>query len=125
MVLLRSALSRYALCVLCGAAVLLLFRHDLQLLAQPDPAKAKVFTTQFSPYQDAADWCEITLRGFAAAETGLQLAPGGSATAVVSVVKAPEQGCLLRVWLYGDDGTKRPNSIELSIDGGRNFTRVA
>jgi len=67
----------------------------------------------------------IEQKGFITENQGLQLAPGSSGKIVFAFDKEPQQGSLLRVWFYGDDGVKRPNGIKLSVDGGKTFNKVA
>jgi hypothetical protein len=52
---------------------------------------------------------------------GLQLLPDSSGRLVLAFEKEPEQGCLLRVWFYGDRLGDRPNVITIIPDGGSTF----
>jgi hypothetical protein len=63
--------------------------------------------------------------GFIVQDQGLQLTQGSSGKIVFSFEKEPKQGCLLRIWFYGDTGVLRPNEIKLSVDEGGTYQRVA
>ncbi len=112
------------LLLLCIVGVLFFFRHELALLFAPDPEIAKTYQYTFSG-DLLSNTAEITgYDGFRQNQRGLQLAPDTSGSITLSFSKEQGQGCLLRVWFYGDGGNDRPNALKVSVDGGRTFTRI-
>jgi hypothetical protein len=105
--------------------ILLIFRNELALLFTPDPPIEKIYQCSFDPIS-LSHTAEISsYEGFSANQQGLQLAPGTAGSITLSYVKKRDQGCLLRVWFYGDQGGNRPNALKVSIDDGKSFHQVA
>ena len=105
--------------------VLVIFRDDLKLLFLPDPEQHIVYSHSFSETLPNEDTKNILLfEGFIAGDQGLQLAQGSSGKTVFSFKKKPNQGCLMRIWFYGDRGEQRPNAVKISVDQGKTYQRV-
>ena len=116
--------KKYGLLLFCLICAVMLFRNELKLLFLPDPPVEKLYQHSFRdmPVPGADD---ISAReGFTTGKQGLSLLPGSSGSITFSFDKEERQGCLLRVWFYGDTGTDRSNTIKLSLDGGRTFRQV-
>jgi hypothetical protein len=119
------AVRKGGVLLLCIVGVLFFFRNDLALLFAPDPELAETYRYTFAG-NSLSNTQEITgYRGFRVNQQGLQLAPHTSGRMALSFSKEQGQGCLLRVWFYGDGGNDRPNALKVSVDGGRTFTQVA
>ena len=115
----------YGVLLVCIMGILFIFRHELALLFTPDPPVEKVYQRSFDS-GSLSHVAEISsYQGFAANQQGLQLAPDTSGSITLSFTKERDQGCLLRVWFYGDRGDKRPNALKVSTDDGRSFQQVA
>jgi hypothetical protein len=104
--------------------VLFLYRHELALLFAPDPEIAETYQYTFSGDSLSNTPEIIAYEGFSESQGGLQLAPHTSGSVTFSFSKKPGQGCLLRVWFYGDGENDRPNALKVSVDGGKTFTQV-
>jgi hypothetical protein len=116
--------KRYGLlffCLICGV---ILFKNELKLLFLPDPPVEKLYQQSFRDMSLPGADEIIAHDGFTMGKQGLQLLPGSSGSMTFSFGKEEQQGCLLRVWFYGDRGTGRPNTIKLSLDAGRTFRQV-
>ena len=114
----------YGVLLVCIVGVMFIFRNDLALLFATDPPVEKLFKQSFRdlPLLDADEI--IALDGFVVDKQGLYLPPKSSGSMTYSFDKEEQQGCLIRVWFYGDKGTERPNTIKLSLDSGRTFRQV-
>ena len=115
----------YFLLFLCLGGVLLIFRNELKLLFIPDPSKEMMYVHSFHDRGVSGAKNIITLEGFILENQGLQLSPGSSGEITFSFDKKSHQGCLIRLWFYGDEGNERPNAIKISKDAGRSFKKVA
>ena len=104
---------------------LILFRRDLLLLNTEDPPKQHIYELTFHNGQATFGKQIVAREGFINQGQGLALAPGTSGKILFSFNKEIAQGCLLRVWMYGDDGTLQPNAIGISSDGGKTFSTIA
>lgn len=126
--MLRISKSRkakiYFLLFLCLIGVLLFFMNELKLLFLSDPEKEVIY--KYSFHDSLLKYAKniVKIEGFITDNQGLQLSPGASGKIVFSFDKKVHQGCLLRVWFYGDEGEQRPNAIRVSIDGGGTFQKV-
>ena len=116
--------KKYGLLLFCFICAVMLFKNELKLLFLPDPPVEKLYQHSFRdrPVPGADDISAH--EGFTVGKQGLSLLPGSSGSITFSFDKEERQGCLLRVWFYGDTGSKRSNSIKLSLDGGRTFRQV-
>jgi 4-amino-4-deoxy-L-arabinose transferase-like glycosyltransferase len=115
----------YGVLLVCIMGIMLIFRHELALLFVPDPPIEKIYQYSFdSGFLRHAD-AIIHYEGFSAKQQGLHLAPDTSGGITLSFTKERGQGCLLRVWFYGDGGAERPNAIKVSVNGGKSFHQVA
>ena len=116
--------TKYGLLLFCLIGTVLLFKGELKLLFLPDPPVEKLYQHSFRdvPVPGADD--SSAREGFTMGKQGLSLLPGSSGSIRLSFDKEAGQGCLLRVWFYGDTGTDRSNTIKLSLDGGRTFRQV-
>ena len=114
----------FAIC-LALIICLILFRRDLLLLFTSDPPKQHIYELTFHAGQAGSGQQVVTSEGFINQGQGLSLAPGSSGKIIFSFNKELQQGCLLRVWMYGDDGTLQPNAIGVSADGGKKFRTIA
>jgi len=114
----------YFLLFLCLIGVLVIFRNELKLLFLPDPEKEMIY--QFSFHDNPLKYAKniIRLEGFITENQGLHLLPGTSGKIVFSFDKELHQGCVIRVWFYGDEGEQRPNALRISVDGGKTFQKV-
>ena len=104
---------------------LMLFRRDLRLLFTEDPPKQHIYELLFHNGQAPSGKQIVSREGFINQGKGLALAPGTSGKILFSFNKGLQQGCLLRVWMYGDEGTMQPNAIRVSADGGKTFSTIA
>ncbi len=91
----------------------------------PDPPVAFTYRHAFSNLQKNVVRPLSAQEGFVARNGRLYLEPGSVGIYQLTFEKKADQGCLLRVWFYGDGGAKRPNSITVSSDGGESFRAVA
>ena len=114
----------YFLLFLCLIGVLVIFRSELNLLFLPDPEKEMIY--KYSFHDSLLKYAKniVKLEGFITGNQGLQLLPGSSGKIAFSFNKELHQGCLIRVWFYGDEGVQRPNAIRVSVDGGKTFKKV-
>lgn len=105
--------------------VLIIFKNDLKLLFLPDPEKNIVYTHSFNEtvLNENSENMVIS-EGFITGHQGLLLAQGSSGKTVFSFTKQPKQGCLMRIWFYGDKGTQRPNEVKISVDEGKTYQSV-
>lgn len=113
------------LIILSFDLLLLFYNRDLHLFFSPDPPKAQVYATSFSGLTLRKAPHIVHDEGFRSCGSGLELAPGGSGQLVLKFVKREHQGSLVRVWLYGDDGARRPNAMRISVDNGTTYETVA
>lgn len=114
----------YFLLFLYLIGVLVFFRSELKLLFAPDPEKEMVYKHLFSEVPISYAENIIKYEGFVTENQRIQLLPGSSGSIIFSFSKESHQGCLLRVWFYGDGGEQRPNAIKISVDEGRTFQEV-
>lgn len=116
----------YILLFLCLASVLFVFRKEMKLLFVSDPEQDVVYDYSFHDSLLKYAKHMVDMRGFVAERGGgLELLPGTSGALTFSFDKQVQQGCLLRVWFYGDGGKERPNAIKISRDGGRTYKEVS
>jgi hypothetical protein len=115
----------YFLFFLCLIGVLVVFRNELKLLFIPDPEKKMIYKHSFNEVPVNYARNIIKYKGFITENQGLQLLPGSSGNIIFSFDKEPHQGCLLRVWFYGDKGDQRPNAIKVSVDGNEDYQTIA
>jgi len=116
----------YVLLFLCLASVLFFFRKEIKLLFIPDPEKDIIY--EYSFHDSLIKYAKniVEIEGFITeGKGGLELLPGTSGKMTFSFDKELQQGCLLRVWFYGDGGKERPNAIKISKDGGRTYKEVS
>lgn len=112
------------LILLCGIGLIVYFRLQLHLLFIPDPVKGVVY--EYPVPGGLLKSSNIILNeGFAASSNGLSLLPGTSGRIIFNFNKKQMQGCLLRVWLYGDRGEERRNALSVSVDDGASFRSIA
>ena len=99
--------------------------RDLQLLFTPDPQKEMIY--QYSFHEKGLHYATnvVACNGFISEHQGLQLLPASSGDITFEFNKGPQQGCLLRVWFYGDEGKQHPNAIKVSVDQGTTFQKVS
>jgi len=116
-------LTRIVLPIALFAAVTAFFFKDLVLLRSSDPPKKLVFQYSFHDRVLKHSDHILATEGFVARGKGLELPPGGSGKILFSFDKAPGDGFLLRIWLYGS--RLCPNSIQFSADAGKTFHTVA
>jgi len=114
-----------ALFVLGLACLLLLYDGSLQRFLSPDPPWADTYCTSFAAQSIPGDARIQRMTGFRAGSNGLDLLPATRGEVVLSFAKKRHQGVLLRVWLYGDGGERRPNSITLACDHSAHSATVA
>lgn len=120
-----SGAGTYVLILACIIAALFIFRHDLGLFFQPDPPVTWRYQHSFGGDTMRAAPEIMTQHGFTVRERGLHLAPHTSGSITLAFEKRAGQGCLLRVWFYGDGGHERPNALKVSVDNGRSFHQLA
>ncbi|MCK5257361.1 MAG: hypothetical protein KAQ81_15125, partial [Deltaproteobacteria bacterium] len=112
----------YILLFLCFASVLFFFRKELKLLFIPDPEKEVIYKYSFHDSHIKYAKNIVKIEGFITeGKGGLELLPGTSGKMTFSFNKELHQGCLLRVWFYGDEGKERTNAIKNSIDAERTY----
>lgn len=114
----------YFLLFICLLGVLIMFKNELELLFIPGPVKEMTYRHSFDEVPISYAKNIVKLKGFIIENQGLQLSPGSSGSIIFSFDKEPHQGCLLRVWFYGDEGEQQPNAIKISTDEGRLFQKV-
>ena len=115
----------YGVLIVGIMGILLIFRNELALLFTSDPPIEKIYQCSFDSIS-LSHTAEISsYEGFSANQQGLQLAPDTAGSITLSFAKERDQGCLLRVWFYGDRGDNRPNALKVSIDDGKSFHQVA
>jgi hypothetical protein len=112
---------RYSLFILFVVGTLGVYRDEIKRLFIPDPPPAWTYQSSLSADQLHHDGRIIEREGFVPDRQGLQLLPASSGKVVFAFEKQDHQGCLLRVWFYGDRGGERPNTITIIPDGGSPF----
>ncbi len=112
---------RYLFFVLMATLVLAAYREDIRLLFASDPPPAWTYQCSFDPERLRHDGRIIEQTGFIPDRQGLQVLPGASGRLVFAFAKEGHQGCLIRVWFYGDKGRERPNAITIFPDGETPF----
>jgi hypothetical protein len=98
-----------------------LYRNEIKLLFAPDPPVALTYQCSFDADQLINDGRIIEQVGFIPDRQGLQLLPASSGRLVLAFEKQRHQGCLLRIWFYGDKGSMRLNAITIYPDEGTPF----
>jgi 4-amino-4-deoxy-L-arabinose transferase-like glycosyltransferase len=109
---------RNCLFLLFVLIVLAACRSEIRLLWAPDPPVAWTYHCSFDADRLLNDARIIGREGFMPDRQGLQLLPAAAGRLVLAFEKEPHQGCLLRVWFYGDRGGDRPNAITIIPEGG-------
>ncbi len=112
---------RYFLFFLFLIVASTVYRNEIKLLFAPDPPVALTYQCSFDAGQLINDGRIIEREGFIPDRQGLQLLPASSGRLVLAFEKQRHQGCLLRVWFYGDRGSARPNAIKIYPNGGTAF----
>jgi len=108
---------RYFLFFIFVTVSVTVYQDKLRLLFVPDPPVESFYQCSFRAEQLSHDVRISECSGFVAGEQGLELPPGSSGRLAFQFGKQANQGCLLRVWFYGDTGDKRPNEIKMYPEG--------
>ena len=85
----------------------------MKLLFIPDPEKDVIY--EYSFHDSLIKYAKniVKIEGFITeGKGGLELVPGTSGKITFSFNKELQQGCLLRVWFYGDEGKERPDATK-------------
>jgi hypothetical protein len=117
----RKDALRNSLFLLFVVIVLAACWNEITLLWAPDPPVAWTYHCSFDADRLLNDASIIGREGFLPDRQGLQLLPASSGRLVLAFEKEPQQGCLLRVWFYGDGVGDRPNAITIIPDGRSPF----
>ena len=112
---------RYLLFFIFVTVSVTVYQGKLRLLFAPDPPVESFYQCSFNAEQLSHDDRISECAGFVAGGQGLELPPGSSGRLAFQFEKQGNQGCLLRVWFYGDTGDKRPNAIKIYPEGGTAF----
>jgi 4-amino-4-deoxy-L-arabinose transferase-like glycosyltransferase len=110
--------------LMAGCIAILLFCPQVfRELRIPDPPKSMTYQYQFTDNAAAEQSQNMRTEGFRNSASGLALDPDKKGICEWSIQKEKDQGCLLRIWLYG--APEHPSTLSLSVDSGKTYAVIA